>query len=286
MQTIQSNSEANKLGFLKSADSNPSVHIPAAGEPVYRDSIMRVQFGEWPGDAADGLLNADADAARDAMRELAGDEDLRAMKTLHGLAQTRFREMVATIAKVRDEEDPSLNHDGRLKIAASIVAPKLESLSATASGELARIDRVMAEVEAGIVQSMRTADPMDIAVQSDIRTHLRTLGGNLSIAAAAQALLDGDEMTMQAIATAPPRLSGLPGAGGPAHRIYTEIVEAVRARKAPEGTKRLQALRVGKAVAQQALQALDQSAHRLLDFDRARKLQELDAQRSAKLNVA
>lgn len=232
---------------------------------VTRDMAERMQLGEWEQPAG-----------------MEGDPDLAILQALHALALDRYDGMVDTLAQVRADDDPSLNDDGRLKIAAQIVEPKLAKLAELAEVQIGKVDASIAAVEGEIGAAVRQAQPVDIAVHADIRAHLRTLGGSRAVAAVYAAINARDIQTLQAIATAPAYLSGLSTEHN-AHVAYEHVSSALRTHLAPEQCKRLEALRIGKARALQALSALDRQANARIDFKKARQLAEREAARKSRI---
>jgi hypothetical protein len=264
--------------FLKVAPTAGDGFDLATGQEAPR--AMQHTFGAW----------IDAESVHGAPVDLAGfesDRDLEVLQGLHALAIKGFRDMVETFAQVRDDDDPSLNADARLKIAVRIVEPRLNTLAELAEREFARVDASIAEEEAKIAKASRQVDALDIAIQSDIRAHLRTGG---AVAAVYAALAEGDLQTLQAVATAPPHMSGLKG-GTPTPGVvdgasaYAEAQAAVRAMKAPQESKRVHALKAGRAVALHAVGMLGKKAEKFLDFKRARELNAKEEERSARYGV-
>ncbi|WP_296280278.1 hypothetical protein [Pseudoxanthomonas sp.] len=246
----------NRHGFLKTGTA-PEV-IP---------TVLRLEFGEW-----------------ETPQGMEGDDDLSILHSIHHKARQGFDEMLETIDQIAKDDDPSLNHDGRLKIAAKIIEPKMTSIAKLAERELGKVDAKVEGLEAEIGKALRTADPVDVAVHADIRAHLRTLDMGHRTAALREAIERGDITTLQAVATAPPYLSGFELKGGQdgATRLFNDAVEAARQRLAPDHHKRVQALRQGKARTLQALSTFHKKATGLIDFNRARALQEHEAARRAK----
>lgn len=232
---------------------------------ITREQAERMQLGEWEQPA-----------------ELAADPDLNVLQSLHALALDRYDVMVATVAQVDADDDPSLNEDGRLKIKAQIVGPKLADLAELAELQLGKVDASIAAVEAEIAQATRQADAVDLAVHGDIRAHLHAQGTLGAASLAHTAINAGDVLTLQAIANAPPYLSALTMKGLP-HSAYLAVVETLRQIKAPEQCKRLEALRIGKARALQALSALDRQANARIDFKKAAALIERETKRKARI---
>lgn len=244
-------------GFLREPLSvrggyTPDPHGGAVG--TYTEVLIRAEFGDWDIETADD------------------DEDLLALKVVHGLAETTWRGTIDTIEQLSADDDPTLNNDSRLKIVGGIVEPKLTRLAALAEQEFIKTAASLDRVQADITKTVRVADPIDIAVHHSIREHIKALGGSLSIAAVHQAINDRDVRTLQAIATAPPYLSGITGAGAPA--VFAQVQTALAALMAPDLTQRAAALRSGMAKAAQALSALDRKVNKTLDLKKARALRE------------
>ncbi|WP_213600766.1 hypothetical protein [Pseudoxanthomonas japonensis] len=246
----------NRHGFLKTG-AKPEV-IP---------TVLHLEFGQW--ETPEGME---------------ADDDLKILHSIHHMARQSFDEMLETIDQVAGDDDPSLNHDGRLKIAARIIEPKVGSLAKLAERELGKVDAKVESLEADIGKALRTADPVDVAVHADIRAHLRSLDLGKRTAALREAIEKGDITTLQAITTAPPYLSGFDLKGGQdgATRLFNDAMEAAKQRLAPEQHKRVQALRQGKARTLQALSTFHKKANGLIDFNRAKQLTDLEAARRAK----
>lgn len=222
--------------------------------------LLEVQFGRW--EETPGLEE---------------DPELAVLQSLHAMARERFAAMVGTFIEVRDDDDPSLNADGRLKIAARILEPKLAELDRLAEREFERVGAEIRREEAEIGKAIRVADPIDIAVHGSIREHFKALGGAAAVGAIYGAMIAGDVGTLQAIATAPPYLSGLIGDSGKA--THAKVQARLAELTAPERVKRVTALKLGLATASQAVQTLGRKADRLIDFKKARALNEREAQR-------
>lgn len=246
----------NRHGFLKTG-----------AKPTEVPTVLRLEFGEW-----------------ETPQGMEADDDLKILHGIHHMARKSYDEVLETIDQVAGDDDPSLNHDGRLKLAARIIEPKLGSLAKLAERELGKVDAKVESLEADIGKALRTAEPVDVAVHADIRAHLRSLDMAKRTAALREAVEKGDITTLQAVTTAPPYLSGFELKGGQdgATRLFNDAMEAAKQRLAPEQHKRAQALRQGKARTLQALSAFHKRANGLIDFNRARQLTELEAARRAK----
>lgn len=254
--------QASPTGFLRHVPSLRDGFDMTTGK--LHEPLLLAEFGEWQ-----------------ATPGLEGDQDLAVLEGLHGVARERFNEMARTLLDVAADDDPSLNADGRLKIAARIIEPKLTHLGELAQREIAKVDASIEREEAEIAKAVRVADPIDIAVHSDIRAHIRSLSGSKAAMTAHAAINSGDMQTMQAIASAPAYMTGLVVNGGEPHSAYIAVQDELRRRMAPDRVKRVEALRGGKARAIQALVALDRKANKFLDFKRARGLIEREAKRNA-----
>ncbi|MBF6022862.1 hypothetical protein [Lysobacter niastensis] len=252
---------ASPTGFLRHVPTFRDGYDMATGKVF--ETLLKAEFGEW----------------EDA-KGLEGDDDLTVLRSLHTMAHERFGDMVNTFSQVAADDDPSLNADGRLKIAVRIIEPKLAKLAELAEREFARVDEAIKHDEAEIAKAVRVADPIDIAVHSDIRAHIRSLSGSKAAMAAHIAINSGDLQTLQAIASAPAYMTGLVVDGEP-HSAYLAVQRALQERMAPNHTRRVDALRLGKARALQALSALDRKANKFLDFKRARQLIEREVKRGA-----
>lgn len=230
------------------------------------------------GQTADTKLRLEMGIWREA-EGLDGDEDLNALRSLHEMAGKELFGMIDALRDVRDEDDPSLNPDGRLKMAARILEPKLERLAATAEREFARVDAEIEREEAEIARSTKVGDAADAVMHDAIRRYWSEQDVAKRVTALSEFGVGKlDTATLQALAApgVPPYLVGLT-----AEQQARARAELGR-RMAPDRTRRVAALRDGKAVALQALSALDRKANRLLDFNRARQLIEIEAKRAAR----
>lgn len=226
------------------------------------ETKLRFEFGVWK--ETEGLE---------------GDEDLGSLRSLHEMARKELSDMIDTFVSVRDDDDPTLNPAGRLKIAARTIEPKLERLAATAEREFTRINAEIEREEGEIARAMKVADAADAVMHDGIRRHWSGLDAVKRAASLNEhSIAQLDTVTLQALAApgVPHYLAGLT-----AEQQARARAELGR-RLAPDRTRRVTALRDGKAVALQALSALDRKANRLLDFNRARQLIELEAQRAAR----
>ena len=238
--------------FLKQPLS-PGEHGFGGGQ--YIEPVMRSYFGTMP-----------------EAPELEGDEDYRALVSLHALAEKTWRGVITTIEQVRTDDDPSLNRDARLKIVGQVVEPKVEAVAQTASRELARVKAAVEGIQAKVEQAVRVADPIDVAVHADIRSHFKALEPNMRMAAAHTAINEGDTRTLQALATAPAYLCGLAHPTG--LQLHAQIKAVVAERMAPDLVRREKRLQEGLAIAAQALSALDTRVNRTIDMHKARQLRE------------
>lgn len=251
--------DAHPLAFLTTRPSTNDGFDLQSRKPV--ELFISEQFGDWQ----------EIDAPE-------GDVDLATLRTVRDQAEAQFRGMYDTILAVADDDDPSLNREGRLKVAAKIIEPKLQVLADVAEREFARANSAIEHETTKLAQAVRAADPLDIAVHSDIRAHLARMEPSKRTAKLTMAIHDGDQRTLQAIVTAPAYLSGL-DEDGPA-RLYQRAQERLAELMAPTQTRRIKALRHGLAMSAQALQALDRTANRLIDFKRAHALIEREVKRS------
>lgn len=202
-----------------------------------------------------------------------GDADVAALQALHESAVAAFGDLMDTLHSVAEDDDPSLNAGGRLKIAARIVEPKLNGLAERAAAE---VERVAAEIErevSAVEHATRVRDAADAVLHDGIRRHWQGLDAG---ARAAQVVMVDqlDTATLQALATGPAYLSGLTDTQQ--GRLRTELARRV----APERVARVNRLRHGLALVAQATSALDAKANKFIDFNQARALLEREAARS------
>ena len=86
----------NRHGFLKTK-----------AKPTEVPTVLRLEFGEW-----------------ETPQGMEADDDLKILHGIHHMARKSYDEVLETIDQVAGDDDPSLNHDGRLKIAARIMKDK------------------------------------------------------------------------------------------------------------------------------------------------------------------
>jgi|GEM_PF-3499852 hypothetical protein len=198
------------------------------------------------------------------------DTDLAVLRNLHERAVSEWREMAQTLVTIYADPDPSLNEAGRLKIAARVIKPRLDQLAEVAAEQLAKVDQAVQAEEAAIAAALRPTDPAAAALHADIRAHWKAAktGGerNQLILGILQGSIDDD--TLAALATAPAYLSGMTA------DLHAKARALLAQRRAPDRVRRVEALRLGKARALQALSALDSTANRLIDFRKAAALAE------------
>lgn len=198
------------------------------------------------------------------------DTDLAVLRSLHERAVGEWREMAQTLVNIYADPDPSLNEAGRLKIAARVIKPRLDQLAEVAAEQLAKVDQAVQAEEAAIAAALRPTDPAAAALHADIRAHwkaAKTEGErNQLILGILQGSIDDD--TLAALATAPAYLSGMTA------DLHAKARALLAQRRAPDRVRRVEALRLGKARALQALSALDSTANRLIDFRKAAALAE------------
>lgn len=253
-----------RLGFIKPTADEKAVGFDLRSGLVL-DSWKAINIGTWEQPEA-----------------LAADEDLAALRTLHERAVKEWRGMAETLAEVASDDDPSLNDDGRLKIAAKIIQPKIDAVAEAAKRELERADTSISAEEAAVAAALKPTDPAVAALHSDIRAHWKAAcdesraKGNGTPMELTLAILQGtvDDDTLAAIATAPPYMTGMSA------DLHAKARALLAARVAPERVARINALRTGKQRALMALTALDNSANALLDFKRARDLLERETKRA------
>jgi hypothetical protein len=258
--------EANTADFLSAEPDLSRDGFDLTGRLA--ESSLHRQFGEWQ--EPEGLE---------------ADEDMAVLRGLHDTALQRFKDMVGTIIAVRDDDDPSLNKEGRLKIAAKVIEPKLGELAQTVQREFTRVAEAIEQEEEQILQTVRKADALDISTFDGIRSYWRSDAAEKqrrmlmlpeSLEGDAKCVVQSlDTQTLQALALAPAYMSGL------TDRQHDAVRTALAVRMAPERIKRVRALRIGMAVTTQALQTLDRKAHKFVDFKRARALIEREAKRNA-----
>lgn len=200
------------------------------------------------------------------------DTDLAVLRSLHERAVSEWREMAQTVVDVYSDDDPSLNEAGRLKTAARVIKPRLDRLAEVAAEQLAKVDQAVQAEETAIAAALRPTDPAAAALHADIRAHWKaakkadgTMPAELTLG-----ILRGsiDDDTLAALATAPAYLSGMTA------DLHAKARALLAQRRAPDRVRRVEALRLGKARALQALSALDGVANRLIDFRKAAALAE------------
>ncbi|MGY3265165.1 hypothetical protein [Lysobacter sp. HA35] len=228
---------------------------------VVIEPVVHAAFGEFP-----------------EMPEFDGDEEVGALRELHSRALTQFRDLVTALHTIAKDDDPSLNDAGRLKVAARMVAPKLEELAAVAQSEFERIDAAIAAEQDTIGRESRRADPIDIGLFPEIRSHLRSLGPAKAMAEVYRMLERWDVAGIQAVATASPYLCGLQGAAGEdVHQLARQRIAQI---KASVHVRRKEALQHARSITTQALSALDAKANKFIDFKRAKGLHERETKRT------
>jgi hypothetical protein len=226
----------------------------ATGEET--PQVLSALFGEWD--------------PVGTLRCFEGDADLAGLQSLHALAIEHYRDMLDTLARVRDDKDPGLNAESRLKIAVCTIEPNLNALAKYAGEVLSSVNEAISREEEEVANVVRRVDPRDAAIHADIRFHIKGLGGSGAAAAVCAAISEGDLQTLQAVASAPAYLSGL-GVEGKPISAYKAAQRLLQRKLAPQHCSRAEALRAGRTVALQALSVLDIKAHRFLDFKRAKR---------------
>jgi len=222
---------------------------------VYETGV-RLFFGEWQ----EGELDRT-------------DSDVAVLRAIHTRAQSRWRDMIDTVQAIRKDDDPSLNADGRLKIAARMLKPKLEEVEGLHQRESERIDGVIAEAERELDASIRATDPVSTAGAGEIRSYFRSLPDNKRSEAVHKAIRAGDIETLRALATMPAYLSGL------TDDMQRKAHEAAALLMAPDRVARIAALRNGQILAERAVREYGKRVRRLIDFNKAAALIEREAKR-------
>lgn len=240
------------------------------------EASLRNHFGEW-----------------EQPTDLADDEDLSAMRSVHEQSVASFRDMVGTLQQVANDDD--MTAEARLTTAAKIIEPKMDRLAATAEREFARVDAAIAGEEAGIVEAMGTASATDLAGFEAIRAWWRTDAGQER----ARMLLhltelppegqdpdprkigvaELDTQSLWALATVPAYVTGLSA------KQHAAIRDELALRIAPDRVKRRDALRTGKAKALQALAEYGKRAERFVDFRKAKAIREKSKARAERYGV-
>lgn len=288
--TFPTNPEAMLAAAAKHAKDRTAfmAHVPdAATDGIGLDGSeaphkLGLTFGRWidqpqlqegPGAALD-----DAETGyRYDLTGLDADDDLGALKSLHGLALSTYREIVGALRQVRDDPDPSLNHDGRLKIAARVMQPKLDRIAEVAERELARTEQAVEVEMDAIAAECKAATPEQLPVHSDVRAHFKGLKDSERQRELSLAIASGDRTTLQALTAGPAYLGGLtPSQHGQAQEALAWLV-------APDRVRRVNALRAGQGVAAGAVARLQKQSAKFLNFDRARELLAHEARRQAEM---
>lgn len=204
-----------------------------------------------------------------------GDQDLDALRIVHEQTHGTLRDVLGMLKQVADDDDPTLNAAGRLKIAAKLIEPKLHALQEMAEREVDRVAAALQHEADAITQAAKHVEPGDAPLLGDIRRHFQGLKPERRAAMVTMAIHQGDRQTLQALATAPAYLSDL------SSDMHGRVVEAYRALVAPERAKRVARLRTGLVRTAKALSALERKTTSLIDFTKARQLIEREAARNA-----
>lgn len=223
------------------------------------ETSLRLSFGEWQGSDLDGK-----------------DSDLAILRGIHDRAIAHWRDLPDMLRQVRDDDDPTLNTDGRLKIAAQVLGPKLKALEDLRDRELSRIKAEVEREEAEVDRTIRAVDPVSQAGAGEIRTYLRGLDDDKRNAAVHRAMQDGDMETLRAVATMPAYLSGV------TEGQHRRAREAVALHLAPERVARIAALSNGALLAQRAVGEYTRRTRALIDFNKAQALIEREAKRKTR----
>ena len=222
------------------------------------EAVGQARFGQWEDSDLDGK-----------------DADLAILRGIHDRAVGQWRGLPDTLRAVRDDDDPTLNTDGRLKVAARILEPKLKALEDLRDRELPRIAAEAEREEGEVDKVMRDMDPAAVAAGGEIRTYLRGLNDSKRNLAVLRALQDGDVETLRAIALAPVYLSGVTA------EQHQRARETVSAKLAPERVARITALRNGAVLARRAVDEYTRITRSLIDFRKAGALIERENKRNA-----
>lgn len=227
------------------------------------ETSIRMHFGEWQPSELDDQ-----------------DGDIAILRAIHTRAQTRWRDMIETLQAVRSDDDPSLNADGRLKVAARMLAPKVAEIEGLHQRETERIRGEVEREDAEIAKAMKQADPSDLALHADIRKRVHDMGDKRDLFVR-KAIERGDLLSLQAVATAPAWMSGLDMGDDGAVEAYHLAREAVARAMAPDRYARATALRNGLLLADRGVKEYTRRARALINFPRANALIEREAQRQA-----
>lgn len=255
----------DRLAFLKApASFDEDGFNLSAGRTEIGDARLRVLFGAWD----------DADATD-------GDEDMAALKAIHQQARDGYLQIVEVLHQVANDDDATLDGDGRLKIAARAIEPRLTALSQVADREVAKATEAIARERAEIQKAARVIDPVDLSTHGEIRQHWQRMKDDAAREARTQpsVLANLDLATLQALATGPEYLSGLSKEAQA--RVRAELGERV----SPARAARVRALEDGIGRVANALAALDRKANKFLDFPKARALRERERARDARYGV-
>lgn|SRR5690606_15211622 len=234
---------------------------------------LSLMFGRWLDQP-----QFDGDGAPMDLTGLDDDEDLGALRQLHELSLNRYRDITRVLAQVRDDPDPSLNRDTRLKLAAKVILPKLDEIKATAERELARTEASIEYEMDTIAAEVRRAASDELAVHPDVRAHFKGLSEGERGRQLDAAIASGDRLTLQALTAGPAYLGGLTAAQH--ERARYALARLV----SPDRVRRVEALRAGQKVASGAVHRLQKQAAKFIDFNRARELLAHDARRQAQLS--
>lgn len=247
-------------GFLsRTPDSARDGFEISQGKVYVNETGARLKFGEWQETEFDRT-----------------DSDVVILRAIHTQAQSRWRDMIDTVQAIRTDDDPSLNADGRLKIAARMLSPKLDETESLYMRESERIDGVIAAEEGKVEAAIRSTDPLAIAGAGEIRNYFRSLPDDKRSKALSTAIREGDTETLRALATMPAYLSGL------THDQQRKARERAAVLIAPERVAKIAALRNGQILAENAVREYGKRVRGLIDFKRAEALNEREAQRKAK----
>lgn len=252
----------DRLSFLNSqapVRATSASPVPALNldEGAFSSRVSMLEFGVW--EQPEGMDS---------------DTDLQVLQTIHTKAQDHLRDILGAIKQVRDDDDPSLNEAGRLKVLAKVVEPKLSAFAGQVETEFRRVDEAIEHERAEVFKEIRPTDANDIAIQADIRQHVARLTDDKRNAMVNPISVRSLDMaTLQALALAPAYLSKL------LPSQHERVVQALAEKTSPGRMARINALRDGRDRAFKAITTLDKYANQLIDFKKARALAEREAKR-------
>ncbi len=252
LQAYNESKASAPYGFLRQRPSfGTAGYEPSGkkGEPgKFTEPLLRVEFGDF--DIED-----------------TGDADIPVLRMLHAQAEATFRSTIDTIEAIQQDDDPTLNNDGRLKALGKVVEPKIASLATMAEREIAKAATNADDLRRQIEKQAKVADPLDIGTHDSIRRFwLEKVDIAGKVTGTSFGLAELDLQTVQALGTAPHYLSGLTA------EQHARVREELARRVAPDLVQREAAIRTGILKAANALQVLDRKVNKLVDLKRARQL--------------